>query len=93
MQVYCRIEVMVDDPDAVTELAVQDLREADIDWQSETDTLDGAVAEMRGDLPQALSSVVRPERMLDEVPGVDIRGGRWWVEFGAASERFQPGFE
>ncbi len=93
MQVYCRVGVVVDDPAAVAELAVQRLREADIDWPSEQDTVENAVAELRTDLVQALASVVDPDRMLDGVPGVEVRRGRWWAERGAPSPRFQPGFK
>lgn len=92
MQVYCRVEVVVDDPAAVAELAVQRLRDADIDWSRERDTVEDAAAELRADLVQALASVVDPERMLIGVPGVEVRRGRWWAERGGPSARFQPGF-
>ncbi|RZU53265.1 hypothetical protein EV385_5173 [Krasilnikovia cinnamomea] len=92
MQVYCRVEVVVDDQAAVAELAVQRLGDAEIDWSREQDTVEDAVAELRTDLVQALASVVDPERMLDGVPGVQVRRGRWWAERGEPSARFQPGF-
>ncbi|GAA2341172.1 hypothetical protein GCM10010170_024450 [Dactylosporangium salmoneum] len=92
MQVYCRVEVVVDDPVAVAELAVQRLRDAGIDWSREQDTVEDAAAELRGDLAQALASVVDPERMLADVPGVEVRRGRWWAERGGPSARFAPGF-
>ena len=92
MQVYCRIEVVVDDPMAVAKRAVQELRDADIDWSVEQDTLAEAIAEIRGDLSQALASLVEPDRMLEGVPGVQVRGGRSWAEPGAPDERFNPGF-
>ncbi|MGC5018739.1 MULTISPECIES: hypothetical protein [unclassified Micromonospora] len=92
VQVYCRLEVTVDDPDAVSELAGQQLRTADIDWSSERDTVEEAVAELRGDLAQSLASLVNPDRVLEGVPGVEVRRGRWWAEVGPPSERFQPGF-
>lgn len=92
MQVYCRIEVVVDDPIAVAQRAAQALREADIDWSVEQDTLAEAVAEIREDLSQALASLVEPDRMLAGVPGIQVQGGRWWAEPGAPAERFNPGF-
>ncbi|MEU0154246.1 hypothetical protein [Micromonospora fulviviridis] len=92
MQVYCRVEVLIDDPDAVGALAVQRLRNADIDWPSEPDTIEEAAAELRTDLPQALGSLVDPDGLLAAVSGVRVRRGRWWVEPGEASPRFQPGF-
>ena len=92
MQIYCRIEVVVDDPVAVAEQAAQTLREADIDWPAERDTLEEAVAEIREDLSQALASLVEPDRMLQGVPKTQVRGGRWWAEPGAPAERFTPGF-
>lgn len=92
MQVYCRIEVVVDDPAAVAERAAQTLRAADIDWSAEQDTLEEAVAEIRQDLPQALASLVEPDRMLESVPGVRVLGGRWWAQPGAPAQRFNPGF-
>ncbi|MEV4759442.1 hypothetical protein AB0J86_30715 [Micromonospora sp. NPDC049559] len=92
LQVYCRVEVTVDDPDAVLERAAQRLGEADIDWSQESDTLDEAVAELRGDLVQAVASLVDPVGLLTDVPGAEMRNGRCWAEVGAPSERFQPGF-
>ncbi|MER7009678.1 hypothetical protein ABT297_42470 [Dactylosporangium sp. NPDC000555] len=92
LQVYCRVEVVIDDPAAVTELAVRRLRDANIDWSREQDTVEDAAAELRADLVQALASVVDPDRMLDGVPGAEIRRGRWWAERGGPSARFQPGF-
>ncbi|AEV83485.1 hypothetical protein ACWT_2957 [Actinoplanes sp. SE50] len=92
MQVYCRVKVVVDDPAAMTEVAVRRLREADIDWSAEADTLAEAEAEMRTDLPQALSSLVDPAALLAGVPGVEISGGRWWAEPGEPAPGFQPGF-
>jgi hypothetical protein len=92
MQVYCRIEVVVDDPAAVVERAVQDLRAADIDWSGEQDTLEEAIAGIRGDLSQALANLMEPDVMMEGVPGVRFRGGRLWAEPGAPDERCNPGF-
>jgi hypothetical protein len=92
MQVYCRVEVVVDDPAAVAGLAVQRLRDAEIDWSREQDTVEDAAAELRADLAQALASVLDPDRMLDGVPGVEVRRGRWWAERGQPAAGFQPGF-
>lgn len=92
VQLYCRLEITVDDSDAVFEVAERRLRKANIDWSSEQDTLEEAVAELRSDLAQSVSSLVDPERVLADVPGVEVRSGRWWTEIGAPSERFQPGF-
>lgn len=92
MQVYCRVEVVIDDPDAVVAVAVQRLRDPDIDWSGEPDTVEEAAAELGADLPQSLASLVDPDGLLADVPGVRIRRGRWWAEPGEASPRFQPGF-
>ncbi|WBB68634.1 hypothetical protein [Micromonospora sp. WMMD812] len=91
VQLYCRLEVQVGAPDAVVELAVRRLREADIDWSAEPDTLDEAIAELRGDLPRALAGLVDPDGPLAGVPGVEVLRGRCWAEIGAPSERFRPG--
>jgi len=92
VQVYCRVEVVVEKPAALLDHAERELRDADIDWANEPDTLREAVDELRGDLAGAVASLVDPERMLAGVPGVEMRGGRYWAEVGPASERFQPGF-
>jgi hypothetical protein len=92
LQIYWRVEVEVTDPSAITELAVRRLGEAAIDWAEEEDTLEEASAELRRDLPQSLAGVLDPERMLEGVPGVEMRGGRWWASPGAPSPRFEPGF-
>ncbi|MBF9132079.1 hypothetical protein I0C86_24410 [Plantactinospora sp. S1510] len=93
MQVYCRLEVVVHDPEAVTSLAGQQLRAADIDWSEEDDDVDTAVSELTADLVESLAGVVDPDRMLDGVTGVEARGGRIWAEIGEAHQRFQPGFQ
>lgn len=93
MQVYCRVEVVVRDPGAVTALAEQRLRAAAIDWPSERDTLQEAAAELRADLLQSVAGLVEPDGLLDGVPGVELRRARWWAERGAPSPRFQPGFD
>ncbi|GIJ47245.1 hypothetical protein Val02_41310 [Virgisporangium aliadipatigenens] len=77
MRVHCQIEVLIDDPERVHDLAERQLRDANIDWDAEQDTLEEAVAEMRGDLAQAVASLVDPEGLL---PGFEVRGGRWWAE-------------
>ncbi|WP_246248395.1 hypothetical protein [Micromonospora maritima] len=79
MRVLCRVEVVVDDPDAVTALAERRLRRADIDWTDEPDTLDEAAAALRADLPSALAALVDPERLLADVPGVRFRGAHCWA--------------
>ncbi|WP_433306455.1 hypothetical protein ACQP2F_20840 [Actinoplanes sp. CA-030573] len=92
LQVYCRIEVVVGDPGAVTDLAVRQLREADIDWAAEPDTLEEAAAELGASLTVSLAAVVDPERLVAGIPGVEVRRGRWWAEQGPPSPHFQPGF-
>jgi hypothetical protein len=93
MQLDCRVEVAVDDIEAVADLAVQRLRKTNIDWSQERNTLENAVAELRADLAQLWASLADPARAVEDVPGVRVRGGRWWVELGTPSERFKPGFE
>ncbi|RKF22936.1 hypothetical protein [Micromonospora globbae] len=92
VQLYCRFEITVDDSEAVFEAAERRLRSANIDWPSEQDTLEEAVAELRSDLEQSVASLVDPDRVLADVPGMEVRRGRWWAEIGGPSERFQPGF-
>ena len=92
VQLYCRFEIKVDDPEAVFEAAERELRSADVDWPGEQETLDEAVAELRGDLAQSVAGLVDPDRVLAGVPGLEVRRGRWWAEVGPPSERFQPGF-
>jgi hypothetical protein len=93
VQIYCRLEVTVRDPDAVTDLAVQQLRNADIDWSTEEDNLEAAVEELKADLLNSLASIAEPDRMIAGIPGVDTRGGRIWAAPGHPHPRFQPGFE
>ncbi len=92
VQIYCCLTVAVHDPEAVTNLAVQQLRDADIDWAVEEDDLETASAELKADLLNSLADLAEPDRMLDGIPGVDARGGRLWVEQGEPHPRFQPGF-
>jgi len=88
MQIYCRLEVVVHDPEAVIGAAVQQLRDAEIDWSAEDDDLETAVDELRADLLDSLASIVAPDRMLADVPGVNPRGGRVWAELGPPADRF-----
>lgn len=80
MRVYLHLRMSVTDPDAVLDLAEQRLREANIDWSSESETVDEAAAELRADLANSLASLVEIDRVLDGVPGVEVRGGRVWAE-------------
>ena len=91
VQLYCRLEVAIDDPGAILDLATHRLREADIDWSSEEDTLDEAVDEMRRDLAESLASLINPDGLLAGVPGVAMRRGRYWAEIAPSAERF-PGW-
>jgi hypothetical protein len=92
VQLYCRLEVVVYDPEAVTNLAAQQLREAKIDWSEEEDDVETAVGELKADVVQSLAGVADPHRMLNGVSGVESRDGRMWAELGDAHQRFQPGF-
>lgn len=58
IRVHCQIEVVVDDPEAVLSRAERELRESEIDWTTEPDTVDEAVAELRADLARSLASLV-----------------------------------
>ncbi|WP_433729522.1 hypothetical protein ACQP2Y_17665 [Actinoplanes sp. CA-051413] len=92
VQIYCRLTVTVQDPEAVTALAVRQLAAADIDWADEQDDLETASEELRTDLLASLASVAEPARMLDGIPGVSADGGHIWAERGDPNSRFQPGF-
>jgi hypothetical protein len=92
MQIYCRLTVIVRDPSAVTDLAVQQLRDAEIDWAAEEDDLETAAEELGADLLGSLAGVAEPDRMFAGVPGVETRGGRIWAELGPPNPAFQPGF-
>ncbi|MFI7071603.1 hypothetical protein [Micromonospora sediminicola] len=90
VHVHCRVEVVVDDPGAVTALAERQLRQADIDWADEADTLDEAAAALRADLPSALAGLVDPERLLTDVPGVRFRGAHCWAAPGEGQLTNRP---
>ncbi|MDG4835912.1 hypothetical protein O7631_05225 [Micromonospora sp. WMMD967] len=88
VHLYCRVEVLVTDPAAVTGQAVADLRAADLDWCAEEDDLETAVEDLRSDVVAALAGVVDISRLSDGVPGVEFRGGRCWAEQGPARDPF-----
>jgi len=77
---HCQVEVWVADPDGLGELAVRDLRSSDIDWSREADDVETASAELRADPAMALAAMVDPERLIESLPGVTMRGGRVWAE-------------
>ena len=91
VQLYCRFEIRVGDPEAVFQAAERELRSADIDWPEEQETLDEAVAELRSDLARSVAGLVDPDQLVAGVPGLEVRRGRWWAEVGPPSDRFQPG--
>ncbi|MEU4561007.1 hypothetical protein AB0F72_21720 [Actinoplanes sp. NPDC023936] len=80
VHVHCRVTVTVDDPAVVTGLAVRRLREADIDWDAEEDDLEDAAAELGADLLRSIAGLAEPERLLAEVPGVEVTGAHIWAE-------------
>ncbi|MGC5285749.1 hypothetical protein [Micromonospora sp. DT231] len=88
LHLYCRVDVVVTDPAAVTGHAVAELRSARIDWSSEEDDLDTAAEELRGDLTASLASVVDVTGLVDEIPGIEFRGGHCWAESGPVREGF-----
>ncbi|MER5701765.1 hypothetical protein ABT023_07375 [Micromonospora sp. NPDC002296] len=90
LQVHCRAEVVVTDPEALVAYAVADLRDADIDWSQEEDDLDTAVEKLRADITSCLASAVDPGVLVEGVPGVEFRGGLCWAESGPAREPFHP---
>ncbi|MGI5524694.1 hypothetical protein ACQEUX_27685 [Micromonospora sp. CA-259024] len=89
MHIYCRVEVTVTDPVAVTGHAIADLRAADIDWSTEEDDLDAAVEELRSDLATSLAGVVDISQLGAGIPGVEFRGGLCWAEQGPARDPFR----
>ncbi|WP_041840985.1 hypothetical protein [Actinoplanes friuliensis] len=93
VQVYCRVTVTVHDPAAVTGLAVQQLRDSDIDWATEEDDLETASAELGADLLNSLAGLADPGTLFPAVPAIEITGARIWAEHGDPHPRFQPGFE
>ncbi|RAO15122.1 hypothetical protein MED15_04157 [Micromonospora noduli] len=88
LHLYCRVDVVVTDPAAVTGHAVADLRSAGIDWSTEEDDLDTAAEELRRDLTVSLGSVADISRLVDNIPGVEFRGGHCWAESGPVREAF-----
>lgn len=91
VHVYCRLTVTVHDPDAVTSLAVRQLREADIDWAAEADDLESAATELGSDLLNSLAGLADPDRMLTGVPGIEFKGARIWAGSGRPDPQFEPG--
>ncbi|WFE50990.1 hypothetical protein [Micromonospora sp. WMMD1155] len=91
VHIYCRVEVLVTDPAAVTGHAIADLRAADIDWSAEEDGREAAVEELRSDLVTSLAGVVDISRLGEGIPGVEFRGGLCWAEQGPARNPFRVG--
>ncbi|MEU7840719.1 hypothetical protein AB0B39_07090 [Micromonospora sp. NPDC049114] len=89
VHIYCRVEVVVTDPAAVTGRAVAELRGADIDWSQEEGDVESAAEELRSDLVTSLAGVVDISRLGDGIPGVEFRGGLCWAEQGPARDPFR----
>ncbi|MEV0135100.1 hypothetical protein AB0H83_42440 [Dactylosporangium sp. NPDC050688] len=92
MQIYCRLEVAVNDPSVIAKLAGQQLRDADINWSRKEEDLEEAVHQLESDLQEALACVVEQHRMTEHLPGVEPRGGLVFTTFGKPDDRFRPGF-
>ncbi|MEV6811531.1 hypothetical protein [Micromonospora sp. NPDC051296] len=90
LHLYCRVDVVVTDPQALVDRAVAELRDADLDWSEEDDDLDSATAELRGSIAASLGAVADISRVAEGVPGVEFRGGRSWVEPGPPREITPP---
>ncbi|MCG5453532.1 hypothetical protein [Micromonospora hortensis] len=88
LHLYCRVDVVVTDSAAVTGHAVADLRSAGIDWPAEEDDLDTAGEELRGSPTASLASVADISRLVENIPGVEFRGGHCWAESGPVREAF-----
>ncbi|WP_444949406.1 hypothetical protein [Micromonospora ureilytica] len=88
LHLYCRVDVVVTDAAAVTGHAVADLGAAGIDWSTEEVDLDTAAEELRADLTTSLASVADISRLVDDIPGVEFRGGHCWAESGPVREAF-----
>ncbi|XVV10104.1 hypothetical protein ACQP2X_35400 [Actinoplanes sp. CA-131856] len=79
VELHCRLTVRVDDPAAITALAVQRLREADIDWDDEDDDLETAVAQLSADLLNSLASLADPDGLLASAPATEVTGAHVWA--------------
>ncbi|MEU8242348.1 hypothetical protein AB0C07_29210 [Actinoplanes missouriensis] len=84
VHLHCRLTVTVDDPEVVTALAVQRLREADIAWEDEDDDLATAIVELRADLLRSIAGLADPEGLVRDVPGAEVTGAHVWAEPAAA---------
>ena len=90
LHLYCRLDVLVTDLEALTDRAVAELRDADVDWLTEDDDLDSAVAELHGSITASLGAVVDISRLIDGVPGVEFRGGWCRAEPGSPRDIAAP---
>ncbi|MFF0656591.1 hypothetical protein [Micromonospora tulbaghiae] len=75
LHLYCRVDVLVTDAGALTDHAVAELRDADVDWSAEDDDLESAAGELRGSIADSLGAVADISRLIEGVPGVEFRGG------------------
>lgn len=90
LHLYCRVDVLVTDTETLTNRAVAEMRDAEIDWSKEDDDLESATAELRRDVALSLGAVTDISRMIEDVPGVEFRGGLCWAEPGPPREMFSP---
>ncbi|MET9299459.1 hypothetical protein ABZX66_09055 [Micromonospora aurantiaca] len=91
LHLYCRVDVLVTDAEALADHAVAELREAEIDWSAEDDDLESAVGELRGSIADSLGAVADISRLIEGVPGVEFRGGWCRAEPGPPREIPVPG--
>ncbi|WP_176921730.1 hypothetical protein [Micromonospora sp. WMMB235] len=91
LHLYCRVDVLVTDAEALTDRAVAQLRDADVEWRTEDDDLESAVGELRGSVADSLGAVVDIGRLIEGIPGVEFRGGWCRAEPGPPREMPAPG--
>ena len=91
LHLYCRVDVLVTDAEALADRAVAQLRDADVDWSTEDDDLESAAGELRGSITESLGAVADISRLIAGVPGVEFRGGWCQAEPGPPREIPAPG--
>ncbi|WP_036346144.1 hypothetical protein [Micromonospora sp. CNB394] len=91
LHLYCRVDVLVTDAEALADHAVDELRDADVDWSAEDDDFESAAGELRGSIADSLGAVADISRLIENVPGVEFRGGWCRAEPGPPREIPAPG--
>jgi hypothetical protein len=79
-RIHCHFDLTVLDAGQLSQLAAEDLRQADIDWSQEADDLETACQELVDKPGMALAGLLDPQKMFVGLPISPYCSATLWAE-------------